>query len=217
VHVVRHDTPPAIRNSHNDDRPSPVDLFLAITQGIGTSLAAGVRAAVAALVVGLLALANVGVDFEGTDFSFLESAWWLALMAVVVVLAFVAARAGAPVPTLLTAAIAAAIGALLFSGSLADDNYESWPGLAAGLACALLAFAAATTFLAGAQARLRARGEEDTATFLSLYADVATGALAALAVLVPPISILALAAAAWAAVAQRRRAERKYEGLRILR
>jgi uncharacterized protein DUF4126 len=194
-----------------------MDLFLAITQGIGTSLAAGVRAAVSALVVGLLALANVGIDFEGTDFSFLESPWWLALMAVAVVLAFLAARSGAPVPTIVTAGIAAGIGALLFSGSLADEHYESWPGLAAGPACAVLAFLAASTFLLGAQSRLRARGDEDTASFLLVYADVATAALAALSVLVPPISILALAVAVWAVVSQRRRTQRKYEGLRILR
>jgi hypothetical protein len=194
-----------------------MDLFLAITQGVGTSLAAGVRAAVSALVVGLLALANVGVDFEGTDFSFLESAWWLALMAVAVVIAFLAARSAAPIPPVVTAGIAAGIGALLFSGTLADEHYESWPGLAAGPACALLAFAAASTFLVGAQSRLRASGEEETASFLVLYADVATGALAALAVLVPPISVLALAAAVWAVIAQRRRSQRKYEGLRILR
>jgi hypothetical protein len=194
-----------------------MDLFLVITQGIGASLAAGVRAAVSALVVGLLALANVGVDFEGTDFSFLESPWWLALMAVVIVIAFVAARRGVPVPAVVTAAIAAGIGALLFSGSLADEHREVWPGLMAGAFCALLAFAAASTFLAGAQSRLRARGEEDTATFLVIYADVATGALAALAILVPPVSILALVAALWAIISQRRRSARKYEGLRILR
>jgi hypothetical protein len=206
-----------MHNSDNDDRPSSMDLFLAITQGIGASLAAGVRAAVSALVVGLLALADVGIDFEGTDFSFLESAWWLVLMAVAAVLAFVAARAGTPVPTIVTAGIAVGIGALLFSGSLADEGYESWPGLAAGPACALLAFAAAGTFLSGAQSRLRARGDEDTASFLLVYADVTTAVLAALSVLLPPVSILALAAAVWAVVSQRRRAQRKHEGLRILR
>jgi len=194
-----------------------MDLFLAITQGIGASLAAGVRAAVSALVVGLLALANVGVDFEGTHFSFLESPWWLALMAVAVVIGFVVARANVPVPAIVIAGISLGIGALLFAGSLADEGYEEGVGLAAGAVCALLAFIAATAFLTGAQARLRARGDEDTASFLLVYADVATGALAALAILVPPVSILALAAAAWAIVSQRRRAQRKYEGLRILR
>src|SRR5687768_13829395 len=106
-----------------------MDLFLAITQGIGASLAAGVRAAVSALIVGLLALTDVGVDFEGTDFSFLESAWWLVLMGAFVVVAFVAAQRRVPVPALLIAAVAAGIGALLFAGSLADEGYESWPGL----------------------------------------------------------------------------------------
>jgi hypothetical protein len=194
-----------------------VDLFLAITQGIGTSLAAGVRAAAAALVVGLLALANLGVDFEGTDFSFLESAWWLALMAVLVIAAFAVARRGVAVPTIAVAVAAAAIGALLFAGTLDDDNYAAGPGIAAGIFCALLAFAAATTFLSGAQARLHARGEGETASFVVLMGDVAAAILAALAVVLPPISILALAAAAWALVAQRRRTQRKYEGLRILR
>ena len=195
-----------------------MDLFLAITQGIGASLAAGVRAAVSALVVGLLAVANAGVDFEGTDFSFLESAWWLALMAVLVIVALLAARSGVSVPALLTAGIAVGVGALLFGGSLADEGYASGPGLAAGALCALLAFAAANAFLSGAQSRLRSRGDEETsASFLVLYADVATAALAALAIVVPPVSVLALAAAAWALVSQRRRSQRKYEGLRILR
>ena len=50
-----------------------MDLFLAISQGIGTSLATGVRAFLAPLLVGALARANVGVDFEGTEYEFLES------------------------------------------------------------------------------------------------------------------------------------------------
>jgi hypothetical protein len=57
-----------------------MDLFLAISQGVGTSLAAGVRAFLAPLMVGVLARANVGVNFEGTEYEFLESIVWLAIL-----------------------------------------------------------------------------------------------------------------------------------------
>ena len=194
-----------------------MDLFLAITQGIGSSLAAGVRAAAAALVVGLLAVANLGVDFGGTDFSFLESAWWLVAMGLLLVASLVAARVGIAVPVVVAGAVAVAVGALLFAGSLADDGYTAGPGLIAGAVCALVAFVAGTAFLAGAQGRLRSRGEDEAASFLELSAEAAATMLGAIAVVVPPVSLLALGAVAWALLGQRRRSARKYEGLRILR
>jgi hypothetical protein len=41
--------------------------------------------------------------------------------------------------------------------------------------------------------------------------------LAGLSLLVPPVSLLAVLALVWLAAARRRRAARKYEGLRVLR
>ena len=50
-----------------------LDLFLAISQGTGLALATGVRPFLPPLLAGALARADVGIDFSGTDFSFLES------------------------------------------------------------------------------------------------------------------------------------------------
>ncbi len=60
-----------------------MDLFLAISQGIGASLAAGVRAAVSAAASSGCSRARTRASISsGTDFAFLESIpWWLALMA----------------------------------------------------------------------------------------------------------------------------------------
>jgi hypothetical protein len=49
-----------------------VDLFMAISQGVGVSLATGVRTLLPPLLVGGLARADTGVDFSGTSYSFLE-------------------------------------------------------------------------------------------------------------------------------------------------
>ena len=113
----------------------------------------------------------------------------------------------------LLAAVALVLGALLFAGSLADGGHTSWPGLAAGAACALLGFLAVTSFLG----RVRRRLEGGAATLLDVYADVAALALAGLAILAPPVGFLALAAFLWLVVRGRQGGERKYEGLRILR
>lgn len=109
--------------------------------------------------------------------------------------------------------VAAAIGALLFAGSLADGGYASWPGLVAGIACAGLGYAASRAVFGGARRRLDAAA----ATLLTLYADLIALSLAVLAVLVPPLSFLALLAFAALLVRSRRARGRKFQGLRILR
>jgi Domain of unknown function (DUF4126) len=194
-----------------------LDLFLVTSQGIGSALSAGVRAAVAALVVGLLAAADLGVDFDGTDFAFLESAVWLAAAGLLTLGGLVLAHRRASIPTAVVALIAAAVGALLFGGSLADEGDAAWPGLMAGAACGLLGYVASHAFFAGASARARARTEDHPVSFMELIADVAAAILAGLAVAIPPVSLLALAFAGWVLIARRRRSQQKYEGLRILR
>src|SRR5436190_1457804 len=57
-------------------------LFLVICQGIGLAAAVGIRPFLPALVAGALAAGDAGIDFDGTDFAFLEQAWFLALMVV---------------------------------------------------------------------------------------------------------------------------------------
>ena len=194
-----------------------MDLFLAISQGIGTSLAAGVRTFLVPLLVGAMARANLGVDFDGTEYEFLESVVWLAIMLAMIVGAWWVERADIPVSPAVWVVASAAIGAVLFAGSLAERDYASEPGLFAGMVVALFGFFAAQAFLGGAQERLSARGESGAAGTLSLVVDLAALVVAALAVLVEPVSYLALAFCAWVLLVRRRRAAQKYEGLRILR
>jgi hypothetical protein len=195
-----------------------MDLFLAISQGTGLALAIGVRPFLPPLLAGALARADAGVDFSGTDFSFLESIPFLAAMLALTAIATTLGRQvqfSALVRVLGAAAIA--LGALEFAGSLAEESYAGGPGLVAGAAIALLGFLAAAAFFQGARGRLAARGESGSVSFLTLIADAASLVLAAIAVFVGPLSYLPLAFCVWLLMAQRRRAARKYEGLRVLR
>jgi uncharacterized membrane protein YgdD (TMEM256/DUF423 family) len=194
-----------------------MDLFLAISQGIGTSVAAGVRAFLVSLLVGALARANVGVDFEGTEYEFLESTFWLALMLALIALAWWVERSEIPVSQAAVAASAAAIGAVLFAGSLSERDYAPELGLFAGAVVALIAFVAARTFLGRAADRLSARGESGAAGTLEVMVDGAVLVFTALALLLEPVAYAGLAFCAWGLLARRRRAGEKYEGLRILR
>ena len=194
-----------------------MDLFLAISQGIGTSVAAGIRALLPAVLVGVLARADLGVDFSGTDYAFLESVGWLAALAVASALLLASGRVRSRLPLLLVGAVAAAIGALEFAGSLADEGYAAGPGLVAGAACALIGIAAARAFFGRAASRVRGDRQGEAASFIELYAQAAALAVAGLAVLAPPASYPVLGLCAWVLVARRRAASRKYEGLRVLR
>jgi hypothetical protein len=195
-----------------------VDLFLAISQGTGLALATGVRPFLPPLLAGALARADAGVNFSGTDFAFLESAPFLAALVVLAAVGTIATGATSKLPLArAVGAIAVILGALLFAGSLAEEDYAGGPGLVAGAAVATLGFVTAAAFLQGASGRLAARGEPGPARLLALYADAAAVLIALVAVFVSPIAMIPLAACGWLLVAQRRRSARKYEGLRVLR
>ncbi len=194
-------------------------LFLDICTGAGLSASAGVRPFLPALAAGALAGLNLGVDYDHTDYAFLQSGWFLlavlvALAAVVVVqrLRGAAAVETGPLGAALGGA-GIALGALLFAGTLADHGYPSWPGLVAGVAAALLGQVAARNLFG----RVRARAERAVQESLVVFADLSALVGAILAVLVPPISILLLGFLGWLLVGGRRRAGEKYAGLRILR
>jgi hypothetical protein len=192
-----------------------MDLFLAISQGIGSSLATGMRALLVPLFIGVMARANVGVDFEHTGFEWLEAIWWLVLLAVLVGSAWLLDRSDVEVPEGVWVVVAMALGGMMFAGSLEDANYFGTWGIVPGLICALLGFLAARAFLGGAVDRLRSRGESGAT--INAMGDLAAIAIAAFAVLLPPTSYIALAFCLWVLLARRRRAGQKYEGLRILR
>src|ERR687894_76208 len=72
-----------------------MDFLLDLLQGIGIAAAIGIRPFLPVLLAGALAAANVGLDFDGTDFAFLEA--WPFLLAVVLLVAvsdFAIRRAG---------------------------------------------------------------------------------------------------------------------------
>jgi hypothetical protein len=194
-----------------------MDLFMAISQGVGVSLATGVRTLLPPLLVGAFARADVGVDFNGTDFAFLESVPWLAVLVAAIAVVTFAERRQVAIPVVAVAGAAIAIGALLFAGSLSDEGYAPGPGLAAGAVCAAVGFVAARAFFGRAAARARTGGQEEAASLVELFAQGAALGLAAIAVLVSPVAWVGFAFALWVLLVQRRRAGQKYEGLRILR
>ena len=194
-------------------------LVFDIFQGIGIAAAVGIRPFLPALAVGALAAGNVQIDFTGTDYSFLEGAPFLLGMAVAaIVLVIVERRFGLERlergPALLVlGALALAIGALFFAGSLAQDKNTAWPGFIAGVGCGLIGIAATRPLFA----RVRARLDDAAASALPLYAEGAGLLVAVLSVLAPPVGPIALALLLWLLFAGRRREGQKYAGLRILR
>jgi hypothetical protein len=194
-----------------------VDLFMAISQGVGVALATGVRPFLPPLVVGVLAREDAGIDFNGTGYGFLESIPWLLMLVVLIALVTLAARTRTAVPAFLLAGLAVVIGALEFAGSLADEGYTAIPGYPAGAVCAFIGFGAAAAFFGRAASRARTGGQAEAASLVDLFAQGAAVLLAVLAVFVSPVSWIAFGFALWILVVQRRRAAQKYEGLRVLR
>ncbi len=114
---------------------------------------------------------------------------------------------------LTVAALALAIGALMFAGSLCRGGYEIWPGLIGGVVCAAVGILATLPLLA----RVRSRLDADTRGFLPLFAEATAVVAAVLSVLLPPVGVIVLALLLWLLLAGRGRGEQKYAGLRILR
>jgi hypothetical protein len=188
--------------------------LLDILQAAGVAAAIGIRPFLPALLVGALAAANLGVDFNGTSFAFLESPVWLGGMAVALIASVAGRKAleagsGAQAMT----AVGAILAALLFAGQLDDRLDVWWPGLIAGPLVAVLATIAAS----GLFARVRTRLDTATASTLPAYAEVIALALAGLSVLVPPLGLVAVVLCVVLLRGGRRREGEKYAGLRILR
>jgi hypothetical protein len=194
-----------------------VRLVLDILQGAGVAGAAGLRPFLPTLVSGGMAMANAGVDYDRTDFSFLESPVFLVIVALAAAATFALETRGrdleAGVLGSFYSGIALGLGALLCAGSIADRHGTWWYGLAIGLGCAALAQAAARSLFT----RVRARLDADARQALPVYAEGGALITALLVILGPPLALLELAFLGWLAAAGRRREGEKYAGLRILR
>jgi hypothetical protein len=196
--------------------------------GLGLALAAGLRPFLPALLAGALASAGaLGVSFARGDFHFLEASWWLLAVCVALVLAYALQlllglapiidpgdRSQRPDP--LGAALAGVgigTGALLLAGTLAAHGDAAWPGLVGGTLAAGLSQRACWPVIVRARMRLPDRTARHAVT---VYLDAASLVVAALVALLHPLGYVALALCGWLLLADRRRAGRKYAGLRIL-
>jgi hypothetical protein len=194
-----------------------VEFVLDLLQGSGIAAAIGIRPFLPVLLAGALASADIGLDYDGTSFAFMEE--WPFLLAVLVLVAIsdFATRRRADLDTgavvWLLLGIALVLGALQGAASLADHDNPVAPGIVAGTAAAALGFFAARSLFG----RVRKRLDHDAQSVLPLYGEGAALGAAGASILFPPLAILVLAGLAWLLVGGRRRAGEKYAGLRILR
>jgi hypothetical protein len=193
-----------------------VEFVLDLLQGLGIAAAVGIRPFLPVILVGALAAGDIGIDFDGTSFAFLEQAPFLLAILVLMALTTIAIRrADLDVPPFVWAllALSLVVGALEAAGSLADRDYTIVPGIVGGVLAAALGFFAARSLFG----RVRRRLDPQAQSVLPAYGEAAGIVAAGLSVLWPPLAILVLAALAWLLVGGRRRAGEKYAGLRILR
>jgi hypothetical protein len=196
-----------------------MSLAFDICTGIGVAAAVGIRPFLPALAVGAMAAGDIQIDFAHTTYSFLETAPFLLVMVIGVVLLGLTERRTSlqsadsrPVVVAL-GVISVAIGALMFAGSLAQGHYTAWPGLIGGGICAVVGILATLPLLA----RVRARLDAQTAGMVPLFSEATAVIGAVLSVLLPPVGVIVLAFLLWLLIAGRGRSEQKYAGLRILR
>lgn len=192
-----------------------MDLVFDLLQGAGLAAAIGIRPFLPVLLAGALAAADVGLDFDGTGFSFLEGpAFLLAAVICVAALDYAGRRDKAPARLpLLIGALAVVLGALEAGGSMADRGHPVALGVIVGAACAVLGFVAARSLFD----RVRRRLDPDAQGALPVYAEGAALAAAGLSILFPPLAVLVVAGLALLLVRSRQRGGEKYAGLRILR
>ena len=190
-----------------------------ICQGLGLALAVGIGGPIAALFIAMMGSLDAGIHPGGSDYDFLGATWFLVTLLALVVLAMLArSRPSLRYPTI---AVLAAIGAIVCAASFAENGDVAWPGLVIGAVATALAALVSYDVLEGAIGRAKGNEpgskEADAANFLIVAFAAAGIVLAAVCLFVPPVSLLAVAALAYLAATRRRRADEKYEGLRILR
>src|SRR5690349_2901088 len=114
-----------------------MDYLLDLLQGLGIAAAIGIRPFLPTLLAGALAAGNVGIDFDGTDFSFLEKPPFLiAVVVLLVVFAVLERRSRISQVAIALLAVVLVLGALMCSGSIADHSAKWWPGVPIGVAAA---------------------------------------------------------------------------------
>jgi hypothetical protein len=191
-------------------------LVFDIFQGMGIAGAIGIRPFLPSLAAGGLAAGDVELHFNGTNYSFLQSAPFLLGMGVLAVILLVVEyrwRVDQGPALIVLGAASVALGALMFAGSLCRGGYVVWPGFVGGAICALIGIGASVPLLR----RVRGRLDAGTAKTLPYYAEVIAVVSAALSMVAPPVGLVLVLGLLWLLIAGRGRDEQKYAGLRILR
>lgn len=150
------------------------------------------------------------------DFLSLCQALGLALAAGLIV----GAAAPSIMPAWGVAAGSAPLGVVVAAASLNAEEQDAWVGIPLGALAAVLAGIVTADVTAGAARRAEAGADPADAqppAGVVAYAVMAALVLAVLSLLLPPISLVALAALLWLWLSRRRRAQQKHEGLRVLR
>src|SRR3954454_16116152 len=105
-----------------------MDFVFDLLQGAGIAAAIGISPFLPTLLVGALAAGDLGIDFDGTDFSFLEQPPLLAVVVVLLAIAIYVVRRAGPgamdVPPWVyeLAGLSIVLGTLIAAGSMADHG-----------------------------------------------------------------------------------------------
>lgn len=193
-------------------------LALDILQGLGLASAAGLRPFLPALLAGGLASGDIGLDFDGTSFAFLESPiWLLALVIALIASVFLRQALERPAGEAALSGIAIGLGALLCAASIDDRHDTWWYGLILGAVIAYLASTVSRAIFGRVRARFASAGDSQAAAALPFYGEAAGLVVAGASILFPPLALVAVGFLVALLITGRRRGDQKYAGLRILR
>jgi hypothetical protein len=193
-------------------------LALDILQGLGLASSAGLRPFMPALLAGGLASGDVGLDFDGTPFAFLESPiWLLALVIALIVSVFIRPLLEQPAGEAALSGIGIGLGALLCAASIDDRHATWWYGLIIGALVAYLASTVSRAIFGRVRARFAGAGDSQAAAALSFYGEATGLVVAGASILFPPLALVAIGFLIALLITGRRRGDQKYAGLRILR
>lgn len=195
-----------------------MDTTFDILQAIGLGLAFGLRPILAPLVVAICAAVNLGVDFEGTPFDFLENPIVIGILGVIAVVGLVDSARAVKKNSFLTDAVrlplALVFGGLFGAGSVAEHS-DTWViGAVVGVAAAALGWFATASLVAGARKRLE--GEAEASLILAAVVELIAIVTAFLSLIFPPLAIIALVAVLVLLVRGRKTSDGRYAGLRTL-
>ncbi len=193
-------------------------LALDILQGLGLASATGLRPFLPALLAGALASGDVGLDFDGTQFAFLESPiWLLALVIALIASVFLRQLLEQPAGEAALSGIGIGLGALLCAASIDDRHATWWYGLIIGALVAYLASTVSRAIFGRVRARFASAGDSQAAAALPFYGEATGLVVAGASILFPPLALVAIGFLVALLVTGRRRGDQKYAGLRILR